>query len=43
MILLILQETDVVNKLVSFKKIINTNKSKHVLVESELNELSKKG
>ena len=30
------------NKLLSFDKRINSNKTKHVLVENELNELSKK-
>ena len=34
--------TDFDNKLLSFNKRINSNKSKHVLVENELNELSKK-
>ena len=42
MILVILLKTDVANKLVSFNKRINTNKSKDVLAENELNELSKK-
>ena len=39
MILLI---TDFDNKLSGFNKRINSNKSKHVLVENELNELSNK-
>ena len=42
MILLILNLTDFANKLLSFNKTINSNKTKHVLIENELNELSKK-
>ena len=34
--------TDFDNKLSGFNKRINSNKSKHVLVENELNELSNK-
>ena len=34
--------TDFDNKLISFNKRINSNKTKHVLIENELNELSKK-
>ena len=33
--------TDFDNKLLSFNKRINSNKTKHLLVENELNELSK--
>ena len=36
------KKTDFDNKLISFNKRINSNKSKHVLVEIELNKLSKK-
>ena len=35
-------KTDFDNKLLSFNKRINSNKAKHVLVENELNELTKK-
>ena len=38
----ILLITDFDNKLSGFNKRINSNKSKHVLVENELNELSNK-
>ena len=38
----ILLITDFDNKLPGFNKRINSNKSKHVLVENELNELSNK-
>ena len=43
MILLISQIREIlIKKLLSFNKRINTIKTKHVLVENELNELSKK-
>ena len=38
----LVNKTDFDNKLLSFNKIINSNKTKHVLAENELNELSKK-
>ena len=38
----LVNKTDFDNKLLSFNKRINSNKTKHVLVENELNELSKK-
>ena len=34
-------KTNFDNKLLSFNKTINSNKAKHVLVENELNNLSK--
>ena len=43
MILLILwKKADFDNKLLSFNERFNSNKTKHVLVENELNELTKK-
>ena len=38
----LVNKTDFDNKLLSFNKRINSNKTKHVLAENELNELSKK-
>ena len=38
----VVNKTDFDNKQLSFNKRINSNKIKHVLVENELNELSKK-
>ena len=37
-----IKKADFDNKLLSFNKSINLNKTKHALVENELNELSKK-
>ena len=37
-----IKKTDFDNKLISFNKIINSNKKNHVFAENELNELSKK-
>ena len=37
-----IKKADFDNKLLSFNKSINSNKTKHALVENELNELSKK-
>ena len=37
-----INKTDLDNKLLSFKKKINSNKAKHVVAEKELNELLKK-
>ena len=36
------KETDFYNKLSGFDKRINSNKTKHVVVENEINELTKK-
>ena len=38
----LVNKTDFDNKRLSFNKRINSNKTKHVLIESELNELSEK-
>ena len=38
----LVNKTDFDNKLISFNKRSNSKKRKHVLVENELNELSKK-
>ena len=38
----LLKKTDFNNKLLGFNKRINSNKTKHVVVENELNELTKK-
>ena len=37
----LVSRTNFRNKLLSFNKRINSNKTKHLLVENELNELSK--
>ena len=38
----LVNKTDFDNKLLNFNKRTNSNKTKHLLVENELNELSKK-
>ena len=38
----LVNKTDFGNKLLSFNKRINSNKTKHVLLENELNELTNK-